>query len=519
LALPLMALGLNYLFTRVANLRDGANIVVASGLFFINIQLAGRVFAGDVVTWDSYEMVPGFRIAFAIEPLGMLFSLVASGLWILTTIYAVGYLRSGNEENQTRFFGCFAVAIFAAMAAAYSKNLFTLFVAYELMTISTYPLVTHHGTEEAKLGGRVYLGILFSTSIGFLMLALAWTYQIAGTLDFRVGGIIADAYSNDRVSTAQLTILLALYAFGIGKAALMPFHRWLPAAMVAPTPVSALLHAVAVVKVGVFFMLKVAVFVFGIELLRHSQISVWLCYAAGISLVLASLVAMSKDNLKARLAYSTVGQLSYITLGAALATPSSIIGGGMHIAMHAVGKITLFFCAGAIYVATHKKYVSELKGLGRQMPFTFGAFLLASLCIIGLPPGGGAWSKWFLATGTVERAMEGGQTHFYFLTAALMISSLLNIAYLIPIPMMAFLGSPSENQPPRDEGNPSAEVLQTTALPSPRHEHKPPDEPAHSSGEAPLACLIPLCCTAVGSVVLFFLADWIYEILLPITRG
>lgn len=517
LVLPLIVLLLNFLFGFKANLRDGTTVVLACVLFAINIMLATQVFGGELVALEVMEVMPGFHIAFSIEPLGMLFALVASGLWILTTIYAVGYMRAHDEANQTRFFGCFAMAIFAATAAAYSKNLFTLFIAYELMTVSTYPLVTHHGTTEARNGGRVYMGILFATSIGFLLLALAWTYQIAGTLDFRAGGILTDAFAEGRVTWVKLTILLALYAFGIGKAALMPIHRWLPAAMVAPTPVSALLHAVAVVKVGVFFVMKVAVFVFGMDLLRQTEVSVWLCYAAGISLLLASIVAMTKDNLKARLAYSTVGQLSYITLGAALATQNSVIGGGMHIAMHAVGKITLFFCAGAIYVATHKKYISEMRGLGRQMPFTFGAFLVASLCIIGLPPGGGAWSKWFLATGTVERAMENGQTHFYFLTASLMISSLLNIAYLIPIPMLAFLKLPEK------EGGEKA-TDEHTEEHSNEHgsEHRGDHCDEHhgtAGGEAPLACVIPLCCTALISVILFFTAGWIYEVLLPITKS
>ncbi len=508
IATPLVVLVFNYLLSFNSNLRDSTTVVLACILFGINIRLASAVFSGQQVGWEGLEVMPGFRIAFSIEPLGMLFALVASGLWILTTVYAVGYMRSNHEDNQTRFFGCFALAIFAATVAAFSKNLFTLFVAYELMTVSTYPLVTHHGTDEARRGGRVYLGILFSTSIGLLLLALLWTHSIAGTLDFKVGGILGEAHAAGRVSSAQLGLLLGLYAFGIGKAALMPVHRWLPAAMVAPTPVSALLHAVAVVKVGVFFVMKVAVFVFGIELLKLTDASVWLCYAAGISLLLASIVAMSKDNLKSRLAYSTIGQLSYITLGAALATPNSIIGGGMHIAMHAVGKITLFFCAGAIYVATHKKYISELRGLGRQMPFTFGAFLIASLCIIGLPPGGGAWSKWFLATGTVERAVESGQTHFYFLTAALMISSLLNIAYLIPIPILAFLKSP-QPEPGATHNDDSKSVP----------EEQSQDNCNDSIKEAPLACVLPLCCTALISVLLFFAAGWIYEALLPITKS
>jgi multicomponent Na+:H+ antiporter subunit D len=429
-------------------------------------------------------MMPGFRIAFAVEPLGMLFGLVASGLWVLTEIYAIGYMRGHHEKNQTRFYACFAIAIFAALSAAFAANLFTLFVAYELMTISTYPLVTHHGDEKAKKGGRVYLGILLSTSVAFFMLAIAWTWNVTGTLDFKPGGILGQASLEGKITNMELAILLGLFAFGIGKAALMPFHRWLPAAMVAPTPVSALLHAVAVVKVGVFSILKVVVYVFGIDFMRATRIgevgmSDWLCYVAGATILLASLVAMTKDNLKARLAYSTVSQLAYITLGAALATTDSVIGGGMHIAMHAVGKITLFFCAGAIYVGAHKTDISDMRGLGRAMPLTMGAFLLASLSIIGLPPGGGAWSKWFLAIGTVE-------TSHYWLLATLMISSLLNIAYLIPIPIRAFM--------------------------------TPPGQEPMKFKEAPMMCVVPLCITAIGSVVLFFFANEIYEVLLPITK-
>jgi multicomponent Na+:H+ antiporter subunit D len=478
LALPLLAVGLTYLFGGVPNLRETGTLVVSVILFGVTCVLAGHVFAGERPEWAIGEMLPGFSIAFKVEPLGMLFALVASGLWIVTTVYSIGYMRGHHEKNQTRFFALFAVAIFAAIAAAYSANLFTLFIAYEIMTISTYPLVTHHGTEAAKMGGRTYLGILLTTSIAFFMLAIAWTWHLTGTTNFVPGGILSESQLAGRIQNWQLTLLLGLFAFGIGKAALMPFHRWLPAAMVAPTPVSALLHAVAVVKVGVFSMLKVAVYIFGFDLMRDTGISDWLCYVAGATILLASLVAMTKDNLKARLAYSTVSQLAYITLGAALATADSIIGGGMHIAMHAVGKITLFFCAGAIYVATHKTEISDMRGLGRAMPLTFGAFLLASLSIIGLPPGGGAWSKWFLAIGTV-------QTSHYFLLAALMVSSLLNIAYLIPIPIRAFM-TPAGREPMK-------------------------------FSEAPMMCVVPLCLTAIGSIVLFFFGNWMYEVLLPIT--
>ena len=486
LALPVLAMVLVFAFGKLPNVREGCTISISVVLFGVVCMLASHVFAGARPTWKLSEMLPGFEIAFTVEPLGMLFALVASGLWILTTIYAIGYMRGHHEINQTRFFACFAVAIFAALSAAFAKNLFTLFVAYEVMTVSTYPLVTHHGNEEAKQGGRVYLGILLGTSVAFFMLAIAWTWSVAGTLDFTPGGILTQASLDGKITNMQLSVLLGLFAFGIGKAALMPFHRWLPAAMVAPTPVSALLHAVAVVKVGVFSVLKVVVYIFGIDLIRSTHVDVagqivisdWLCYLAGASILLASLVAMTKDNLKARLAYSTISQLAYITLAAAIATPTSVIGGGMHIAMHAVGKITLFFCAGAIYVGAHKKNISDMRGLGRAMPFTMGAFLIASLCIIGIPPGGGSWSKWFLAVG----AAEAGHN---FLIAALTISSLLNIAYLVPIPIMGFL-TPKGQEPMKYK-------------------------------EAPLFCVVPLCVTAVGSVALFFFANQIYAWLLPIT--
>jgi len=499
LALPLVAVGFIAWFRNSPDLRDGASGVVSGLLFIVIASLSIGVFSGERPEWHLGEWLPGFEIAMRVEPLGMLFALVASGLWILTTAYAVGYMRGHHEQHQSRFFACFAVAIFAALAAAFSANLFTLFVAYELMTISTYPLVTHHGTDEARRGGRVYLGILLSTSIAFFMLAIVWTWSLAGTLDFRLGGILTEAVAENRISQTGLAVLIGLFTFGIGKAALMPFHRWLPAAMVAPTPVSALLHAVAVVKVGVFSVMKVCVYIFGLELLRETGVSLYLAYVAGFTVVVASLIAMTKDNLKARLAYSTIGQLAYITLGAMLATPSSVIGGGMHIAMHAVGKITLFFCAGAIYVATHKKNISEMEGLGRKMPFTFAAFLIASISIIGLPPGGGAWSKWFLAVGTVE-------TQQYVLLAALMVSSLLNIAYLVPIPIRAFmkpkLKDVSESQ--EDSG-----LSETTSASGGWYANMK---------EAPMLCVVPLCVTAIGSIALFFAAEWIYQALLPITE-
>ena len=474
LVLPLVATVMTGLFGKRPNAREFFTLLSAGALFWVVASLAPGVFAGGRPAFTLLEMFPGLPIAFEIEPLGMLFALVASGLWIVTTCYSIGYMRAHNEKNQTRFFACFAIAIFASIGAAMAQNMMTLFVFYEVLTLSTYPLVTHHGTEKARQGGRTYLGILLFTSVGFLLLAVAATWSIAGTLDFRPGGILAG-----KASDTVLTVLLALYVFGTGKAALMPFHRWLPAAMVAPTPVSALLHAVAVVKVGVFTVMKVVIYIFGIELLDHTGISVPLMYVAGATVLIASLVALTKDNLKARLAYSTVSQLSYIVLGAMLANSWGVIGGSMHIAMHAFGKITLFFCAGAIYVVTHKTEISDMRGIGRTMPVTMGAFFLGSLSVIGLPPFGGSWSKWYLALGAAE-------AHHELLLAVLMVSSLLNIAYLMPIVASGFFFPPA-------------------------------GEPVNTRiKEAPMFCVVPLCFTAAAGLALFCFADKIYEILKPI---
>ncbi|MCH8951973.1 MAG: monovalent cation/H+ antiporter subunit D family protein [Proteobacteria bacterium] len=488
LALGLPALGaVGIAITgRIANLREAVTLSAAGATFAVVTTLLLRVLDGERPAAGGWEVFGGIEIAFAVEPLGMIFGMVASGLWIVNSIYSIGYMRANDEPRQTPFYICFAVAISSAIGIAFSGNLLTLFLFYEILTISTYPLVTHRGTDEARTKGRVYLLLLMATSMVLLLPAVIWTWVAAGTLDFTPGGILAAA----GLSGGAVGLLLALYIFGIGKAAVMPVHFWLPAAMVAPTPVSALLHAVAVVKAGVFTVVKVIVYIFGIDFLAASGANQWLIYVAGTTIILASLIAMTKDNLKARLAYSTISQLGYVVVGALLATPYGIIGSGMHIAMHAVGKITLFFCAGAIYTAARKTKVSELAGLGRRMPFTFAAFLIASLSIIGLPPLGGLWSKWYLALG----ALDAGQ---FFVLAALMLSSLLNVAYLLPIPFRAFFG----NEAP-DAGQPG--------------EPAGAEAPGGTIREAPLACLIAIGLTALGCVALFFFPGPLLDLLTQI---
>ncbi len=473
MAVPLFGALLIALSHDRPNQREAVTLVTATAMFGLVASLVPEVLAGGRPATEPWVVLPGLDLQFALEPLGMLFALVASFLWIVNSIYSIGYMRANDEPRQTSFYVFFAVALAATLGIAFAGSLFTLFLFYEMLTLSTYPLVIHKRTAEALRAGRLYLLLLIGSSIVLFLPAIVWVSLAAGTTTFSPGGIIAG-----KVGGGALIALLTLFMFGVGKAALMPLHFWLPAAMVAPTQVSALLHAVAVVKAGVFTVVKIVVYVFGIETLQATGASDGLVYFASACLLLASLIALSRDNLKARLAYSTVSQLAYVVVGATLASKLSILGSGLHIAMHAAGKITLFFCAGAIYVAHHLTEVSQLSGIGRRMPITMIAFLLGSLSIIGLPPFGGTWSKWLLALGALD-------TGYVFVVGVLMLSSLLNVGYLMPIVARAFF------------------------LP-------PPDAPPNAKiavEEAPVACLIALAVTALLSIVLFFQAGRI-EILL-----
>jgi multicomponent Na+:H+ antiporter subunit D len=462
LALPLAgALGI-WATGRLPARRERVTLVVSGLLFLVVVSLLPQVLAGERPQWVFAELFPGVAIAFRLEPLGMIFATVASLLWPISSVYSIGYMRGNGEPHQTRFYAFFALALFATMGVALAANLVTLFVFYELLTLSTYPLVTHKGDAAARSAGRVYLGILIGTSIGLLLPAIVWTWVLGGGTDFVGGGLLAPVARE--MPGPLLGLLFFLFMYGIGKAALMPIHRWLPAAMVAPTPVSALLHAVAVVKAGVFSVVKVIVYTFGIETLQGEASVQWLLYAAGATIVIGSVIALRQDNLKRRLAYSTISQLSYVVLGAALLAPVSMVGAALHIAAHAFGKITLFFAAGAIYTASHKTQVSELKGIGWRMPWTMTAFAIGALSMIGIPPAAGFVSKWYIMVGALE-------TERFFAVAVIVLSTLLNAAYFAPIVLSAFA--------------------------------RPDADDRSSHGEAPLPILIAVTATAALTVLLF----------------
>ena len=468
LAVPLLGAALIALAGRAPNLRESVTLITAVTLLGCVLTLLPAVMAGGRPAVALFELLPGLEIALRVEPLGMLFALIASSLWIVNSLYSIGYMRGNQEERQTRFYICFALSLAATMGIAFSANLFTLFLFYEVLTLVTYPLVTHHGTEKARQGGRVYLGLLLGTSTVFLLPALIFIWYLAGTTDFTPGGVL-----QGRLGHNELAALLALTVYGIGKAALMPFHRWLPAAMVAPTPVSALLHAVAVVKAGVFSVVKVIVYIFGVDNLAAAGLggaADWLVAVAGFTILAASVVALNADNLKRRLAYSTVSQLAYVIMAAALLAPLSLIGAVLHIAAHAFGKITLFFAAGSIYTAAHKTEVSQLDGIGRRMPWTMGAFAIGALSMIGLPPAAGFVSKWYMLSGAMA-------AQHWVAVAVIVGSTLLNAGYFLPIVYRPFFVAPAH------------------------------DAHDHPHGEAPLPMVIALTVTAAATVLLFFLPE------------
>ncbi len=421
LLLPLVGAALIALAGRWPNLRETVTLVTATALAALVWSLAPVILAGGRPGLQLVEVFDGLAIAFSVEPLGMLFAALASTLWIVNSIYSIGYMRGNGEKHQTRFYVCFAIAIAAAVGVAFSDNLLTLFLCYEVLTLSTYPLVSHKGDAATVRSARTYLGILLGTSIGLLLPAIIWTYAVAGTLTFIPGGIFAG-----KLAGPAMGLLLGLFVFGIGKAAVMPVHRWLPAAMVAPTPVSALLHAVAVVKAGVFTITKVIIYTFGVDTLFAEPSAEWLLYAAAFTIIAASVVALRQQNLKRMLAYSTIGQLSYVILAAAVLTPLSEIGAAVHIVAHAFGKITLFFAAGAIYTASKKTELAQLRGIGARMPWTMAAFTIGALSMIGVPPTGGFVSKWFILAGAF-------QSDNYVAIFTIILSTALNAAYFLPV--------------------------------------------------------------------------------------
>jgi len=464
LAVTFLAPFVLWLFRKHPDRRESVSFVAAALAFLSVLSLVPDVLAGSIWTCHMVTFFPGVSIRFAADGLSLVFALVATFLWFFATSYNVGYMRSLNEHAQTRYYFCFAVAIFGAVGVAFSGTIVTLYLFYEVITVFTYPLVAHHQDAEGYNGARKYLVYLMGTSKLFLLPAMILTYVLTGSLDFNLGDISRGIFPPNADPTL-VTVTYFLFLAGLAKAAIMPLHNWLPSAMVAPTPVSALLHAVAVVKAGVFSVARIMLSVFGVDLLANLNLGIITAYLAAFTIVAASVIALTKEDLKARLAYSTVSQLSYIIIGVAMLSPLAVKGGLLHIAHHAFAKITLFFAAGAIFVATGQKKIPLMDGLGRRMPWTFGAFAVAALSMIGVPPVCGFVTKWYLASGAISM-------HYTILLLALLASTLLNAGYFVPVVYRAFFRPPVQGM----------DHAQFT--------------------EAPMVMVVPLCLTALVSVTL-----------------
>jgi multicomponent Na+:H+ antiporter subunit D len=413
---------------RRPNLRESVTLVSATVMFGVVASMVPGVLNGTVYVTRLGEVVTGVPFVLRADALGILFAVLASFLWIPTSLYSIGYMRGLDEGGQTRYFASFAGALSATMGIAFASNLVVLFVFYELLTVSTYPLVAHDETDEARSAGRKYLAYTFGGGVAVLA-GTVLVYVAAGTVGFSAGGI-EGLTGGAGTNVARLAFALLAGGFAV-KAAVMPLHSWLPDAMVAPTPVSGLLHAVAVVKSGAFGLARVVLDVFGPDAIAEIGAGLPLAGLAVFTFITASVIALRKDNLKRRLAYSTIAQLSYIVMGLALLKPAALVGGLLHVPAHAFMKLTLFFCAGAIHVETHTDRISRMAGIGRRMPVTMTAFGVASLGMAGIPLLAGFVSKWYLLAGS----FSAGNVVFAF---ALLLSGVLNIAYFWPVVYGAF---------------------------------------------------------------------------------
>ncbi|MGD8256573.1 MAG: monovalent cation/H+ antiporter subunit D family protein [Desulfobacterales bacterium] len=424
------------------NLRESWTLLGSAALCYIVLSMTPFVLDRGPIQFSWFDLLPNVVFAFRVDALGLIFATTSSCLWILVSIFSIGYMRSLKEHAQTRYYFSFALALSGAMGIALAANLVTMFIFYEILTISTYPLVAHEESPQALAAGHKYLAYLLTGGI-FFLIGILMTYSLVGTTDFSYQGILKPAL--DATSEFTLQIVFFCFLLGFAKAAWMPIHAWLPSAMVAPTPVSALLHAVAVVKAGVFGIIRVVCHIYGIELMHTLGLGLALAAVAAFTIIVANFYAIGQNNLKRMLAYSTINQLSFIILGVALLSPMAVTGAMLHIPFHGFMKITLFLCAGAIAVITGKKTISELAGVGRVLPVTLGAFLIGAFGMCGAPPLAGFISKWHVALGAVESSA-------IFFLLIIFVGSLLDVVYFFPVIRTAFFGKMRKNESPSNEG-------------------------------------------------------------------
>jgi len=483
--LPIIVAFLILLSNKRPNLRESWTLLGSVLLFLTVSSMRPIVLAEGPIQWTWFNLLPNIDFAFNVDAFGLVFATTSSSLWILVSLYSIGYMRSLKEHAQTRYYFCFALALLGAIGIALSSNLVTMFVFYEILTLSTYPLVAHEESPEAISAGHKYLAYLLGGGV-FFLIGILMTYLLVGTTDFNAHGILSPALG----PASKLTLQVVFFCFllGFAKAAWMPVHSWLPSAMIAPTPVSALLHAVAVVKAGVFGVIRIVCYIYGIDLMQELGLGLALASIAAFTIVVANLYAIGQDNLKRMLAYSTINQLSFILIAVALLSPMAVAGAMLHITFHGFMKITLFLCAGAITAISGKKAISEFKGLGRAMPITMTAFLIGAFGMFGAPPLAGFISKWHVVLG----AVQSGQ--LVFLTIIL-IGSILDVVYFCPVIINTFFGKMPETETLKGDLEEKVEVY------SGKVERLETKRPIY------YFMIIPLAITAVFSIIFCLLPN------------
>ena len=462
------------------NLRESWTLSGSLILCLIVLSMTPVVLEQGPIQFSWLDLFPDVGLAFRVDALGLIFAITSSSLWILVSVYSIGYMRSQKEHAQTRFYFSFAVALAGAVGVALAANLVTMFIFYEILTISTYPLVAHEESPEALTAGHKYLAYLLTGGV-FFLIGILMTYFLVGTTDFSNQGILKPALNDS--SAMMLQIIFFCFLLGFAKAAWMPVHSWLPSAMVAPTPVSALLHAVAVVKAGIFGIIRVVCHIYGIELMHTLGLGLALAVVAAFTIIVANFFAIGQNNLKRMLAYSTINQLSFIILGVALLSPMALTGALLHIPFHGFMKITLFLCAGAIAAITGKKAISDLAGMGRVLPVTLSAFMIGAFGMCGAPPLAGFISKWHIALGAVESGAR-------FFLLIILIGSLLDVVYFFPVIRTAFFDKKPKDYANATEGEEKVNI--STG-------HK---QVLESRQAIYLLMVVPLAITAIFSILL-----------------
>ena len=477
---PLMVSVLILLSGRRPNVREAWTLLGSTVLCFTVLSMTPVVLATGPIEFIWLRLFPQVDFSLKADALGLIFATTSSSLWILVSIYSIGYMRSLKEHAQTRFYFSFALALVGAIGVAFSSNLVTMFIFYEILTISTYPLVAHEESREALAAGHKYLAYLLTGGVFFLVGILA-VYQLVGTTEFSPQGILKPALGT--ASRFSLQVVFFCFLLGFAKAAITAVFSILLSAMVAPTPVSALLHAVAVVKAGVFGVIRIVCHIYGIDLMQTLGLGLLLAGIAAFTIVAANIYAIGQNNLKRLLAYSTINQLSFILLGVALLSPMSVAGAMLHIPFHGFMKITLFLCAGAIAAIAHKKEISDMAGIGRVLPVTLGAFIIGAFGMCGAPPLAGFISKWHEALGAVESGS-------LFFLLVICIGSLLDVVYFFPVIRTAFFARMPEEQTLPGDQEEKVEVYS--------------ERPPVMEAQKPLFLfmVVPLAITAIFSILL-----------------